>query len=195
MKIIHAAFIATLLGTPAIAACPVGSDLETGIKVTYADGLIEFFRRLDADRVEVMMPGESPPMRDVAGKGLYLLRSADWIDGAESNTLTVDFGMMPETLPTPAPGMSVVLPVVEYYDDEPVSITETYVSGPVQQVTIGDCTLLAIDIKLTRTDEETPDVIEVVRYFPDLGFGHIYALGDAGAPLETFPATRIEPVR
>ncbi|WP_139212224.1 hypothetical protein [Jannaschia pohangensis] len=176
-------------------SCPVAADLAKGIVLTYADGSVETMRRLDADRVETIV-GPDYPAREISGRGLYLLRSADFVGGKETNVLSLDYNMSPGDLPAPEAGMDVTIPVSEAFDGSIDLLLETYVGGPAQDVKIGGCTYSAIDIKLTRNDgTAASQSIELLRYYPDLGFANVYGLGDAGQPLDYFEVTEIEALR
>lgn len=184
--------LTALVTTGAQAACPTAQDLGTGIVLTYDDGTVERFSRIDAQRVEVLMLEEDPPLRDEMAFGLYLLRSADVSGGTESDVLSVDYGRALRDLPRPAPGMLKVINVTETFRNGPVDVVETYTGGPIFDHRIGDCTLRAVDIKLRRVEDDVPDAVELIRYFPDLGFGHVWGLADEGEPLETFSVIKIE---
>ncbi|PWJ20480.1 hypothetical protein [Jannaschia seohaensis] len=187
--------LAFLLVPSVAAGCPVAGDIETGIRIVYQDGTEEIFRRVTPGEVEVRYDDNGTPHRDMLGHGLYLLRSGPVSGGAAEDVLTVDYGHAPADLPRPAPGLTVRFDTTERFGDDPTAVHESYTAGAATDVTVGDCLLRAFEVKLLREQSTGPIGVERVRYFPDLGFGHVSGVSDPGAPMESFALTKIEAMR
>ncbi|MEL7184443.1 MAG: hypothetical protein AAGK57_12460, partial [Pseudomonadota bacterium] len=112
--------------------------------------------------------------------------------GEKSDIISVSYGLPVKDLPDPAPGLSWDIAARETQDEQTATLIEAYRANAAEPVTIGDCTLTAIDVELKRGTLGSVPQVEIMRYFPDLAFAYVHAVGDRTVGLEVFAVSRIE---
>jgi hypothetical protein len=169
-------YIATLLApTLAIADCPTGDDLETGIKFQIEGGATETFQRLENGTTQAnYRDGESEETRVLLAKGVYLLEYTPVIDGVASygERTGYSYDMTPDEMPNPKPGITWNTKASLIESGLFTSEIQSYEFGQLTELTLGSCTydMMTIDISLDNDGEIT---LETLHYLPELAIAYL----------------------
>lgn len=189
--------IALLAGSPAWATCPVGADLQGGIRVVEGEGAIHIYtpQRNGIVQMETTY-SDGYVSRNLLAQGNHVLQLADVEDGmlVPDSILNVGYSTPPATLPVPSPNsvwntQTIVRGFGDIYRE-----IQTQTWGDTFNLTIGDCTYEAIEGKLRyQSDDETID--EGVYFIPELGFSLLHSYDDTAGEPDVFTFVRIEAVK
>ncbi|RYH00843.1 hypothetical protein EU805_16685 [Salipiger sp. IMCC34102] len=163
-----------LAAGPALAECPKPSDLATGIRVEYSDGMVEVFRSAGPGMVEAVglfSDGEPFFLMEMA-RGLYVTSYAEiWGDFIDVENATLhNFGAPATELPLPVPGKSWDAQAQVIYPGEaPGDVTQRFVSGASETLTVGDCSFESVEV--ITAYERDDNYVEGMSYLRDFGFG------------------------
>ena len=164
---------AALIGAPALALaqCPTGADLASGISFRLDDGAKETYKAEGSDRVVVTYVAEDGyQSRLVLGKGIYLLEFAEVADGAvdPDTRVTYSHSLTPEKMPIPQAQGRWVSEVAVLDAGTPASEIHNHKFGPNTQITIGECSYDMMPITVFYNDADR--TIDHLEYMPSLGF-------------------------
>ncbi|NDU99979.1 hypothetical protein [Pseudoroseicyclus tamaricis] len=188
--------LALITAGPAFAECPVPADMETGIRVEYSDGLVEMFRASGPGVVEsIGVDYDEPIYWMEMAQGLYVTDYAEvWGDFIDlPNATRHDYGAPAAELPVPEPaGRWDARPDLLYPDEAPVSVTQSYVFGPEEAISVGACRFDALEV--TTAYQSDDNYIEGVTYLSDFGFGWLAWMDDETDGYSTYSAVSIAPM-
>jgi hypothetical protein len=157
-------------------SCPTAADLDRGIRITFADGGTETFRRADPGVIAVTgrEPDGSGFNMDLA-QGLHLLMWEATTGGQPdaASRITYDYaGQPPTALPLPEAGRKWRTEVrVEDADFGPRDEPQSQVYGRLSQIEIGACSYVAIEVTISYATSD--QYRETLRWLPDLGLAYL----------------------
>ncbi|MDB4214069.1 hypothetical protein N9741_04330 [Octadecabacter sp.] len=172
--------VSLIATTPAFAQCPVGADLQNGIRAIESDGVSHVYTAQRNGIVEVEInSSDGYVSRNLLAQGNHLLQLADVENGmlVPSSITNYSYSTPPATLPVPSANavwntQTIVREGLEIYRE-----IQTQTWGATFDLTIGACTYDAIPGKL-RYEREDYSIDEGVYFIPELGFSLLYSYND-----------------
>lgn len=167
--------IAALWAPMALAECPVAADLETGIRITTAEGDYEELKSFTPGTVVSHYYAKGAlDSRVLLARGLYMIEFIPALEGAletgERDTYSYDYS--PDKVPLPVVGKSLELPLVINESGTISEGLDVFEADPEIDVTYGDCSYRVLPIRqyFNVNDRETYDIL---HYLPDLGISYL----------------------
>ena len=190
--------LVSAISSPAMASCPTGADLATGIRFETADGEWEIYRQVKPDVVEALYHfNATEAMRNVLVKGIYLTEVVDLENGSPVPTTrsVYTYPVLPEDMPMPTPNGKWKTGATVLSTEGMSFEGQTYSFGDFAPHRIGDCTyqMMPIEVSYTVHEEET-DSIDYVHWLPELGLAYL-AGGKTGDEIDTYVFTDISAVK
>ncbi len=191
-------FLACVIATPAMASCPVGADLASGIRLVQADGTTDDYRALRPGVVETISTyTDGYVARTLLGQGIYVLEVADVVDGSvDPYTQAVfAFRMAASDMPLPDPNtqMKFGTTVRDGGGLYPENIVIDW--GDRAAVTYGKCSYAMIPGTFSHTSDDY-DHQEVVHYLPELGISVLHSyFDDEMTEADIYPVADIKTIR
>lgn len=182
--------------SPAL-ACPTAADLPAGIRATQSDGAYEIYQTADALTVnQTAVFAENERGLNTLIKGVYVARLSFEMDGVLEldSVLATTYSDGPRNLPIPTPSLKQQFQTSVASIDGVYSETQNHVWGPMQKVTIGDCTFDAITGRVTYNDGNNR-FVETILYLPAVGIGLLTAYDVPDEPAEVFTYIRLEALK
>lgn len=170
-----ALLVACLAPAAAMAACPTGDDLKTGIRFATSGGDTEEFSRFTEDTVAShYYVGGVLDSRVLLARGLYLSEYLVMKDGQPDleTRSTYVFPMAPGDMPLPAPGGVFSVNITVNDAGALYGETDIYTSGQETQVRFGSCAYRMIPVEFRFEPDETNSV-ELLHWLPDLGLSYL----------------------
>lgn len=186
-----------LCAGPAMAECPTGADMTTGVRVYESNGTQSIMR--DQGDGIVTLDGvlsDGRGFRTLLGRGAHVLVISDTENGVNipGSVLTNTYAMAPADMPLPEPFAQFTFQTdVDAYGDA-FTETQTQAWGGVFDYTIGDCTYDALPGKIVYSNRSRT-INETVTYIIDLGFVYLNSFQMEPNPPARYAATRIEAVQ
>jgi len=177
-----------LLSTPALAVCPTGADLSTGIVFVDTEGNIETFTAAANDTVQ--QDGLTPDgfnYRTILGKGVHVIQLSDTENGVPlpDSIINTSYPMNVTDLPIPtANSQWSVKTIVNAYGDIYEEL-QAQRWGAEITYTVGTCTFRGIPGKI-RYDSDGSRIDEEVMFLPDLGMSLLLSYANDGGPKDTY---------
>lgn len=178
----YGAAVFYVLTTSAALACPLAANLDTGgVQFTEADGSVDVYRRLDAERLEgeYISPDFPEVSRSVLINGIFVQGFASFIDGelVVESIGQVRRAMTPAEMPVPVAGLT--WSVAQVFEDATSRVEETLTIevGAEETLLLGDCsyTLLPVTVTIRASDGVFE---EQIHYLPELGVGLLAGFTD-----------------
>lgn len=189
--------IGLMTATPAWAQCPVGADLQNGIRVTEDDGTTHVYTPLRNGiiQVESSYPDDYVT-RNLLAQGNHVLQLANLDDGVliPDSILNVAYPSDVSTLPVPAANtVWITNTVVRGYGDIYKEV-QTHTWGEPFDLTIGACSYQTLPGELNYVND-TSTIEEGVYFLIDLGFSLLYSYDDTEGDLDVYTFVDIEAVQ
>lgn len=187
------AFAAALCASPALADCPTGADLATGIVFETDIGDTDVFT--DAGGGVVQIDSVTPDgygYRTLLAQGVHLLQLSDTEDGqiVSGSLVNTSYPGVPSDLPVPTPGSTwEVETMINSYGDI-YAETQIQAWGDMIDFTVGDCTFDGIPGKI-RYESDGYSVNEGIMFLPALGMSLLLTYDDDEGPREEFNYTAV----
>lgn len=191
------AAVLSMCAVPALAECPTGADMDTGVRIYESNGTQSIMRDLGDGVVTldgVLSDGRG--FRTLLGRGAHVLVISDTENDVNipGSVLTNTYEMAPADMPLPDPFAKITFQTeVDAYGNE-FSETQTQAWGGVFDFAIGDCTYQALPGKIVYTNG-TRTINESVTYIIDLGFVFLNSFQMEPNPPAQYTAVRIEAVQ
>lgn len=167
-------------------ACPSARDLAgAGVRVEFADGAVETYRRDDGVVVvDGFRPDGSAFWLELANGFQVLTYVALREDGSAivASVEAYDYGLPRAELPLPAPGGRWEATVSVAAGNGTVEEAQTYAFGPLAEMDVGD--LCTLDVVEVATTYPAAGLVEGRAWFPELGFGALVWTETGGSPRE-----------
>ncbi|QDC08851.1 hypothetical protein FHY55_06170 [Oceanicola sp. D3] len=185
---------ATSMALPAHAACPVGADMDKGIRFEVANGDVETARRADDAGQVISSYGADGYVSVVRlAHGVYPLEIASLNGGVPAGTPET-FAYATSPLPTPAPGLEVSLEVT-VTGEATKRERHDYSFGAVVTWTLGKCAYEMIPVTARHFSEAGKEMSrEVAHYFPALGHSYLASYADEESE-DVYTYVNVEAVR
>lgn len=186
--------LAALIATPALADCPTGADLATGIRVIDDAGANSVFRAVSPGVVQ--QDGaydDGYAFRTMLAHGTHILQLSDMENGAvlPDSVVNTAYPTAANTLPVPTPNSEWnVLTTIRGYGDI-YAEQQTQDWGRTFTLTVGACSFDAIPGKIRYTSEGFR-VDEGLYYLPELGIALLHSYDDAESEPETYEILSIQ---
>jgi hypothetical protein len=186
-----------LAAAPALADCPTGADLATGIRVLEADNTTHIYSDNGKGIVQVDITYDGGGVsRNLLAQGNHVLQLSNIENGRviPDTIANTAYPTSAENLPIPtANDVWTVQTTVNAYGDI-YAETQMQTWGDTFTLTIGTCSFEAIKGALKYvSDANTID--EGVYFIPALGISLLYSYGDLEMAPEVYSFTQIEAVR
>ena len=190
-------FVFPLAALPcaALAECPTGADLSTGIRVLGGDDTVETYQSQGPHIVRndfYFEPGQGS--QNLLARGVYLVQSIAIEDRVldPKSRRTYTYPLTPEMMPDPTPGGQWVAPVAALEDGTLGTQVHSMQFGEQTSLTLGACTYRMVPIRVEYDSD--PGYVETLYHLPDLGFALFGASQDADGTVETYSFLSIEKV-
>lgn len=189
---------ALMAATPALADCPTGADLATGIRITETDGTVQVYQQAGPGVVQVDLTWpDGSRSRNLLARGTHVLQLADIENGSllPDSIVNTAYPVGAADLPLPTPNgrwdvQTTVRGYGEIYRED-----QSQRWGPLAKFTIGACSYAVLDGKVTYTSDDDFVITEGIYYFTDLGIGLLYSYDDTETDPDTYTFRSIEAVR
>ncbi|PSL21195.1 hypothetical protein [Shimia abyssi] len=188
-----ATLILSLMATPVLADCPTIKNMSAGIRLTDMDGGAETYRT----QSDLFVKGD---YKDDVGtgseflllKGIYVVESFDLDYGKRvlGSRVTHAYPLKPAEAPVPASGGRWDTEVMTLDGADVINQRESYIFGPLTQITIGGCSYDMHTIFAIYHDEDGYE--EKLHYLPELGFAYLAETKSKDHSAETYTYVRIE---
>ncbi len=182
MKLTTLASAALLAGLSPVlswAQCPQKADLDQGLFFRIEGGDVDYFKSTGPDEVMEIYAtsggstlSPEPVNRLLLARGLYVLNLVDLGARGEQEATSFSYSVPVAELPQPEADTRFEVTSTSGVAGEPPKITrETYVFGPQEEVSFGDCRYRAIPVAVTYEpgDGETERYV----YLPELGLSYM----------------------
>lgn len=189
-----AAVLAALAASPALAAdCPVGADMDEGVRFSEATGNVEVIKRGEAPGEVVSTYGSDGYLNVVRlAHGVYVTEITNLVNGVpEGAPDRYSYDISP--LPAPAPGLEVAAQVT-VTGAATKEQTWTYSFGEPVTWTYGSCAYEVIPITTRQLAEGEEVSREVLHYLPEFGHSYLSVYAD-GEIEEVYTYVSVEAVR
>ncbi|SNS34302.1 hypothetical protein [Antarctobacter heliothermus] len=170
----HVVAMSLVLAIPALADCPVASDLDTGIRFTVDGTDTEEYRQSGPGVVESLyISADGATSRSLLAQGIYLIELVDMVDGSpdQDTRTTYAFPGRAEDLALPAPGQQVAYDLVMNSLGDLKQERQTYDFGQAAVINFGACEYQMIPIEI-RYDPDESGSVDLLYYLPELGFSY-----------------------
>jgi hypothetical protein len=173
-------------------ACPTANDLAQGIRVDRSGGYTEVFRAGGQGiiAVEGFIDRKLEYNLELAG-GFQLLSYSGNVGESPvaDDGLTYDYGVPHADLPGPVANGRWQSAVTLTGIDGPYAEPQLYAYGPLEQISIGDCSYAMILVTIAYQNDI--NYIETVQFLPDLGISVLVRQGDDNTEPTEFTIQRI----
>lgn len=195
---IRAGLVLLASAGPALAACPVPGDLDTGIRVTEGDGTVSVYRQVAPGIVEAAVTwddGFGARNRLLHGVFVERLVNVD-VEGVIdlNSVLQTTFADPPEAIDLPVAGLNGQLASTVTTTDASFAESVIYRWGDATRKKIGPCAVKIIPGEVTYANE-VDTAVEELWYAPDLGFAILVGYTMNDEPKDVFEITGIEAVK
>ncbi|MEP2530147.1 hypothetical protein [Shimia sp.] len=170
--------------------------METGIRLTDLDGGTETYRTQSTYFVKgVYNDTAASGSEYLLMKGIYLVEQFDFENGSpvSGSRSTHAFPLKPADAPLPVDGARWDTEVLSLSGGEVLSERESYIFGPLTEITLGGCSYDMNPIITIYHDEDGYE--EKLHYLPELGFAYLVEIKERNKPADRFTYTRIESVQ
>lgn len=194
MRILIVATGLTALCSPALAQCPVESDLDKGIRFTVDGSDTEDYRRAGPAMVEATYTAaDGYATRNMLAQGVYLVELVDMVDGAPDldTRATYAFPGRSEDLMQPDPGESVTYDIVVNEAGEFRKERQIYVFDQTAKLNFGACEYEMIPIEI-RYEPDDSGAVDLLYYIPELGFSYYAGTDHADGTADRYTYSNIE---
>ena len=187
----------TLFAVPALAECPTGADLRTGITFVDDYGNVETFRA--GANGTVRMDGMEPDgytYGSILGKGVHIVQLFDTENGAiiRDSMINTSYPVPVSSLPVPGANQSwTVETVINSYGDI-YAEEQSQRWGAEMTFTVGTCSFRGIPGKI-RYVSEGFRIDEEIMFLPDLGMSLLLSYDDTEGPKDSFSYVSVRPAQ
>ncbi|GGF48385.1 MULTISPECIES: hypothetical protein [Mameliella] len=164
---------------PVAWGCPVGSDIDKGIRFTVDDVDTEEYRRIGPGMIEaVYSASDGLVTRNLLAQGVYLVELVDLVEGVpdQDTRVTYAFPGRAEELAVPEPGGQVTYDVAINNLGDLDKERQIYDFGPLSKINFGACEYDLIPIEI-RYEPDDSGTVDLLYYLPAFGFSY-YAGSD-----------------
>ena len=180
----------------ALQTCPV--SLGTGLRLIYADGVIETFRphpdREAVVTVRGVQDGQTIYELELL-KGAHVISNDKFVDGDmdPENSIAYDFDRPLTEIPLPLAGQSWTVTAQVTDSGGTFSEVQNQTYNDLEDVRIGPCTYGAVEVEITYDENGTYS--EGLHYLPALGISYLDWSQDGDAPPDQTEPILIETLR